>query len=276
MTATIYYFTGTGNSYTVAKGIADGLGARLVPMASAVKEDEITIDTECTGIVFPIYYVDTPNIVRHFIPKLKGLSGKYIFVVCTYGGGRGRAVRTVRELLTQNGGELAAAYGVHMPQNAFLKPKEDNDALYEKMGPMVASICDRTVQRKKGFRASEGMLDLVLRPLVPVFKSVFHNYLARTYQGTEDKSEMEMIYHLDSTFCANDRCTGCGLCASVCPVQNITMDAGRPVWNHRCENCLMCYNLCPNKAIDSGIAQKEYYYMHPGYSAKLAKTQAGG
>lgn len=273
MDATIYYFSGTGNTYAVAKGIAEGLKGRLVPMAAAVEQDEINVETECVGIVFPIYYVDVPNIVRVLIPRLKGLSGKYVFAVCTYGGGRGRSIRTVRELLKANGGSLAAGYGIHMPQNAFLKPRENRDVLKVQAEAMVSLICRRTIGRKRGFRASEGIQDLALRPLVPIFKSVFHNYLKRTDPLAKDKTEMELIYQLDETFAPNEKCTGCGLCIRVCPVRNITMAEGRPVWNHRCENCLACYNLCPNKAIDSGLAHKDYYYLHPDYSAKTAEGQ---
>ena len=273
MDATIYYFSGTGNSYRVAKGIAEGLSGRLVAMAAAVKQNEINVETECVGIVFPIYYVDVPNIVRELIPRLKGLTGKYVFAVCTYGGGRGRAIRTVRELLRASGGELAAGYGIHMPQNAFLKPRENRDALKVQAEAMVSLICDRTIARKRGFRASEGIQDMVLRPTVPVFKSIFHNYLKKTDPLAKDKTDMELIYQLDQSFAPNENCTGCGLCARVCPVRNITIEEGRPVWNHRCENCLACYNLCPHKAIDSGLAHKGYYYLHPEYSAKMAEGQ---
>lgn len=76
MDAAIYYFSGTGNSYAVAKGVAEGLEGQLVPMACAVRQPEIAVDAQCVGIVFPVYYVDVPNIVRELISKMKGLSGK--------------------------------------------------------------------------------------------------------------------------------------------------------------------------------------------------------
>lgn len=98
----------------------------------------------------------------------------------------------------------------------------------------------------------------------------------KTDPESGDKTEMQLIYRLDASFASNANCTGCGLCAAVCPVRNITMVDGRPQWNHRFENCLACYNLCPYKAIDSGLAHKDYYYLHPGYSARDARMQNGG
>lgn len=276
MDTTIFYFSGTGNTYAVAKAIAEGIPGHLVPMASVTDEHEIKVDTECVGLVFPIYYANAPNIVRALIPRLADLSGKYVFIVCTYGGGKGYALKTVKGLLRQKGGYAAAAYGVHMPQNAFLKPREDHGVLYAKSADMVKRICQNTRERRRGFWATEGLVDMVQRPLTPIFRGMFRKYLNETAGGCEEEPDMDKIYRLDKLFRLNEQCTGCGLCARVCPVGNITMEQGRPVWNHRCENCIACYNLCPNKAIDSDITKDGFRYLHPGFSAKKAQEQGAG
>lgn len=273
MSATIYYFSGTGNSYAIAKSIAEGLQAELISMASAVKEKETVTGADNIGIVFPIYYMDVPNIIRQFIPKLADLSSKYIFVVCTYGGGQGHAIKTVRGLIRKIGGRLAAAYGIHMPQNAFLKPKEERGKVYANADNMVKLICSRTEKRKRGFRATEPVIDFIMRLLAPILKSVTRGYFIKTLQCGKDVTDQELISQMDKTFGLNEHCAGCGLCARICPVGNIVMEAGKLTWTHHCENCLACYNLCPNKAITSQIAKNGYYYLHAGYSAKAAKDQ---
>lgn len=271
MSATIYYFSGTGNSYSIAKGIATGLKGSLVSMASAVGGEDITVDGDTIGIVFPVYYTDVPNIVRVLISKLKGLSSKYVFAVSNFGGGAGSSIKTVKELVRENGGELSAAYGVRMPQNAFLKPWVKNDKLIAKMEAEIRRICRKTENKVKRV-SSKRLLDIALMPITPMFRSITRNYMLKTVNGSESDTNMSLIYRLDCVFSISDKCNGCGICSNVCPSGNIVMKDGKPEWSHRCENCLACYNFCPQKAI-SGIAQKDYYYINPGYTMKLAKQQ---
>ncbi len=70
-------------------------------------------------------------------------------------------------------------------------------------------------------------------------------------------------------FSATAACTGCGVCAKVCPVNNIALNREkRPVWEAHCEYCLACINWCPAQAIESGKAtQGRNRYHHPDVTA---------
>jgi uncharacterized protein (DUF362 family)/Pyruvate/2-oxoacid:ferredoxin oxidoreductase delta subunit len=49
---------------------------------------------------------------------------------------------------------------------------------------------------------------------------------------------------------ADERCTGCAICARGCPVEAICMQDGRPVVDYkRCINCLCCNESCPESAM---------------------------
>lgn len=43
-----------------------------------------------------------------------------------------------------------------------------------------------------------------------------------------------------------EKCTGCGTCAKICPVQAIMMENGKPLLNRKaCTLCSKCENFCP-------------------------------
>ncbi|MBR4442344.1 MAG: 4Fe-4S binding protein [Clostridia bacterium] len=45
------------------------------------------------------------------------------------------------------------------------------------------------------------------------------------------------------------KCTGCGLCQTVCPFGAIDMENGRPQMNAACRVCGICVKNCPAQAI---------------------------
>ena len=133
MSTEIYYFSGTGNSLVVARDIAEEIDGDLISIPSVMDKKSITTNADVVGIVFPVYYLGTVNIplvVQRFVMKLEGISTKYLFAVCTYGGGSGSTLTILDELIRARGGQLASGFGVQMPQNAFRKPFENKTKLY--------------------------------------------------------------------------------------------------------------------------------------------------
>jgi len=53
-------------------------------------------------------------------------------------------------------------------------------------------------------------------------------------------------------FYATDSCISCGKCVEVCPLKNIRLENGRPVWGQNCTHCMACICRCPKEAIEYG------------------------
>jgi ferredoxin/flavodoxin len=269
MKQVIYYFSGTGNTLFVARDIAEGLGASLIPIVSLVDNPGINVDSDISGIVYPVYYGELPGIVKEFAEKLDKLEGKYIFAVCTFGGSAGDSLRSLRKIIRSRGGELSATYGVHMPQNAFYKFWEKHETLYRNWrSKKLKKVVSNTEARKTGDFFTNVIFDIIFKGIQAYVRPKYKQSFIKLSGASSDLSVEELIHLNDMSFTVNDDCTGCGTCAKVCPVNNIVMVGDRPTWQHRCENCIACYNFCPQKAIRNGIASEDYYYQHPDIKTK--------
>lgn len=51
-------------------------------------------------------------------------------------------------------------------------------------------------------------------------------------------------------FRATDACTGCGRCVELCPLNNVHLKNGKPVWGKNCTHCMACICYCPKEAIE--------------------------
>jgi ferredoxin len=257
MNRVIYYFSGTGNTLFVAGDIAKGLRASLIPIA------------DIAGIVFPVYYGELPVIVSEFAEKLVNLDGKYIFAVCTFGGSAGDSLRSLRKIIRSRGGEVSATYGVHMPQNAFYKVWEKHEPLYRSWRKKKLNIVISNIEnRKTGDFFTNILFDIIFKGIQVYVRPKYKQSFIKLSDASPDLSVEELIRLNDTSFSVTGECTGCGICAKVCPVNNIVMFEGKPTWQHLCENCIACYNFCPEKAIRNGIASEGYYYRHPDITVR--------
>jgi MinD superfamily P-loop ATPase len=103
-------------------------------------------------------------------------------------------------------------------------------------------------------------------------------YLAfRIYKITcEIIGFIKTVHGSDKAFIADEKCTSCGTCARVCPVQNIIMENEKPSWKHHCELCLACLHFCPVAAIQMGPkTATRGRYKNPSVTIADMKKQRG-
>ena len=85
---------------------------------------------------------------------------------------------------------------------------------------------------------------------------------------------MAFLHQYDRRFRVEDSCNGCKICGRVCPVGNIVIQDGRPVWQHRCQFCMGCINWCPKAAIEWGSATVTHgRYRNPNVTVQQVMGQ---
>ena len=64
-------------------------------------------------------------------------------------------------------------------------------------------------------------------------------------------------------FTVSGSCIGCGQCVKRCPMNNVALKDGKPVWGKVCTHCMACICYCPVSAIEYGkksVGQPRYHF----------------
>lgn len=249
MNTVVYYFSGTGNSLMVARELAEKLHTGDVRSIAGLPEDvPYVIEAECIGIVFPVYMMGVPLIVRRFLKRVHVRQGSYVFAVATYGGFSGDPIGQVRNICYQKGISLEAGFRVLMPENYTPIFNAPSEAKQKKLFTYAhTKVCDiaRCVQEKRQrFDRHMSILNGI------------SNFVCRICSP--------YIPTLAKWFSADEKCIRCGVCKRICPVHNIELKQGRPVWGGACEQCFACLHWCPTEAVQFGpTTKKRKRYHHP-------------
>ncbi|MHA1112848.1 MAG: EFR1 family ferrodoxin, partial [Promethearchaeota archaeon] len=89
-------------------------------------------------------------------------------------------------------------------------------------------------------------------PLETLRKKIPLNFWDSIFGWTLRLPYKLMIKKFKSLYRADENCTRCGLCATVCPVNNITLTADGVGFGDKCILCLRCIHQCPVEAIQLG------------------------
>jgi ferredoxin len=263
MKTIIYYFTGTGNSLAAARAICACLGdCELVSIPTlAGSPAEIVPAADRVGIVCPVYDFGLPSIVAEFAQRLDLSGSGYSFAVLTMGGMGGSALHQLDHIIRLHGGsQLDASFTVRMPGNfvPLYNPPQG-----QKQEEILTSAQERIDE-------IAGIIDkgLMVRPGTSPLTSLLKYF---TYAGF-----IKTVHESDKAFIADEKCTACGTCARVCPVENIVMAHERPSWKHHCELCLACMHFCPVAAIQMGSkTATRGRYTNPSVTIADMKKQRG-
>lgn len=236
MKSLICYFSGAGNSRSIAHDLGRKLDVEAVlPIASVLSDPESLAQTTVLGLVFPVYFYGPPIAIKRFILETlrdSGLQLDYLFIIMTHGGMPFYAPSIVDRLLADAG--YAASYVQGIPMvDTYIPLFRIPDA--GKLPAKHTRIAKRVAQVAIELQRQE----IKVATRLP-FTRLFHSLWDNSLPLRADK---------DRSFIVTDACTGCGICAKTCPVRNILMRERRPEYQHACEQCLGCYHHCPEHAI---------------------------
>ena len=250
----IFYFSGTGNTKWMAQQLAQATGEQLLYIPDELRKGKLQYtlqEGERLGFCFPTHVWQPPRIVRTFIRNASFIlpPSSYVYAATTCGDNMGHAMRILDKELGKKGMKTDARFAVVMPESnvcfSFLHLDTPEKVQQKKTAARktVAHISEVVKNRQVGVE------ELVKGAIPYTYTYVIGGYYNK---------------HLitDKHFWVDEEaCIQCGLCAKLCPVDDI--EGLPPHWKHdgSCTNCLACYHHCPQHAIHWGKMQRGQYYF---------------
>ena len=212
----IYYFTGTGNSLAVARGLCERLGdCRAVPIASLREEPgPIRPAADRVGFVYPVSSPASRRSSRRSPPASTSAGPGTSSRSARFGGsGATPSLRQRDRVLRAGAGGrgLDAGFAVRMLGNYIVLYGREEDGAVER----ILTDADRQVT---AIAEAVSHDEQTMPGFSPVGAVIHGTYYPRFLAG---------VHGADAKFTVDDRCTACGTCVAVCPVGNVQA-RGRP------------------------------------------------
>lgn len=223
----IFYFTATGNSLYIARLLG---GGEPFSIPAVLRGGERVFASEKIGLVFPVFCLGIPRIVRTFLQTVS-LRAEYLFAVMTCGNMAGDCGGLLQACMARNGQRLDYAERIVMPDNylPFFDAARQRARKLD-IEEHATAIARDVAAARHGVRRG----GLIVRGITRA---------AQLFQP--------MLFKACRKFVVTDACTACGICLRVCPVRNIELVDSRPRFGRECEGCLACAHHCPSRAIQN-------------------------
>lgn len=242
----VLYFSGTGNSKYAAKLISQITDDELVSLNDRIKnKDDTPLRSQKPYVlVCPVYAGRIPRIVEEHLLKTEFKEINKIYFAVTCAQTPWVTEKYIRKLCQQKGLVSLGFNSITMPQNYIVnggtKCMAENQPVLEKATEKIQKIAKCISEQKVLVAETPGkaIMSTVINPIM--YKMMIS---AKGFYATE-------------------QCNSCGKCVERCPLNNIRLQNGRPVWGQNCTHCMACIGGCPKQAIEYGkktIGRQRYY-----------------
>ena len=259
----VLYFSATGNTAFIAKELALRLNDECVNLLDRVKAQDYTpLHSEKPFIICaPVYVCEMPRFLSKYLKKLPFTGSKDVYFIFTSGGYCGISGVLAKSMFKKKNMIYHGHAEFKMPRNyvandayPMLEAEEIESrisASYER----IPSVADRIRNGQKLTARHVFLFEtLITVPFNPVWCKL--KLTAKDFHAT-------------------DACVGCGKCAKLCPLNNISLENKLPVWGNRCTHCMACIGNCPKEAIEYGtITQSKEKYNFGKYDYIVKKLSA--
>lgn len=235
----IIYFSGTGNSRYVAKYISECIHDEvLIDSGKMIKNNEIGKFQKADKYVFvcPTYSWGIPKIFEKFIRESKLCDGSKAYFVMTCGANIGNAGDKLKKICSDKNLQYMGVSPIVMPENYIaMFPVPEGDVakkIVKAAGDSIKKASYCVADGKSLGEHREGFLGWAQTHTInPTFYKLFVSA---------------------KKFYVRDGCISCGKCVQLCPLNNIKLVHGKPVWGKDCTHCMACICGCPTEAIEYG------------------------
>lgn len=241
------YFSGTGNTKHCVNKFIEEYDQTA---CSYALEDEATFeainamkDTDILVFGYSVQYSNIPKMVKDYVINHSEIwNNKKIYVIATMAMFSGDGAGILGRLLKKYGANIIGGLHLRMPD----------------------SICDEKVLK----RTDEDEQMIITKSEAKIKRAV-----ELLKEGNPSKEGLGFFYHMAGLFgqrlyfynktkeysnklkINEEQCSGCGLCATQCPMHNIEMSESSvsqeqiPIAQGKCTMCYRCVNSCPKQAI---------------------------
>lgn len=234
-------FSASGNTLRVAKLFSERLSERGAECETVrIREDMAAPDVASADtlvIGYPVHGFNAPQNVADFAKGLPEYENKVYYIIKTSGEPlhvNDASSRILDRILKKKGYIKRGEFHYVMPYNMIFRHSDDMAALMWQAARNTAPADADKIFAGEEAQLKAGLLAVMTRFVVAVEHKAMP-YLGRLFKVKKEK------------------CISCGKCAKLCPMLNIEMKDGLPVFGKNCIGCTACSFNCPADAISIGV-----------------------